>query len=174
MLHLLLNQVMIKCHRICCKYCRYYLITYREPMYSLCLVKAFSAISLEANLTKASPVKLACLLTGFIIPWGAISNPEDQEQKLFFISRIPLETTPLRGHYFANKLTFCSLILVRQGLISHAFGSCKSTHLQLKIELLIVYTEVLYPRKVCHLFIIFKFALIDCAKLNIHCTFINH
>lgn len=45
------------------------------PILSLCLDKAFSAISCDANWTYASPVLLPCRSSGSIIPFGTISNP---------------------------------------------------------------------------------------------------
>ncbi len=50
------------------------------PILSLCFFRAFSAISCEANCTKASPVLLPWKSTGNVIPFGTISNPSTQGQ----------------------------------------------------------------------------------------------
>lgn len=50
------------------------------PILSLCFFRAFSAISCEANCTKASPVLLPWMSTGNVIPFGTISNPSTQGQ----------------------------------------------------------------------------------------------
>ena len=51
------------------------------PMRSLCLPRAFSAMSWEANCTNASPVLRPRRSSGSIIPLGTISNPNRPTQQ---------------------------------------------------------------------------------------------
>lgn len=82
------------------------------PILSLCLDKAFSAISCDANWTYASPVLLPCRSSGSIIPFGTISNP---------IAPRPNEKHDISHIYCHNVQQVIALLSVRGGLSPLSF-----------------------------------------------------